>query len=39
VSDAARADLLAAATRALEGYQVAGALRFPIAAHLVSSRK
>ena len=26
-------------TRALEGYQVAGALRFPIAAHLVSSRK
>jgi SAM-dependent methyltransferase len=39
VSVAARADLLAAVTRALEGYQVAGGLSFPIEAHLASARK
>jgi hypothetical protein len=38
-SVAARADLLAAVTRALEGYQVAGGLSFPIEAHLASARK
>jgi SAM-dependent methyltransferase len=39
VSDEARAGLVGQVARALDGYQVGGALTFPIEAHLASARK